>query len=585
MYIVTIQNDNIRTEIHGENENVLSGKIAKGINTIDSFTMSLHPANAGFYRLHDFQTLVDVYNTQKKRYEFFGRVLYSSDGMSESGLITKDVTCESFFGFFCDSEQYYVVEKNWTVNGLLSHIVDVHNSQVEDYKKFKIGEVTVTDPNDNLYIGIQRKNTWETLKEKLIDTLGGEFRFRMVDGEIYLDYLKEIGETKETAIAVSRNMKSIIRERDPSEYVTRLIPLGAKLGENTEERLDITSVNGGKNYIDDEEAIEAYGIHVKSVEFDDVTEAYNLLAKGKSWLAENNKLKIKYTATALDLSLLGLDIDDFDVYNSYPLLNHLLKINDTARIIKKNIDVCDETKSTIEFGEKFETLFEIQKKQATVLSDLTALPVTVFGLQNDIIYLGTDLANKVGKDENDLVVKMINEANSVIIIEANRLIVDSDNFELTADGKVTSKYGVFDYCTINESCEVYGVLKSKHISACENGTAKGAIDFEAEDEDFVGYAMTLEDDFQDGVAQVGSYLHLGKVLDQHSVNLCAYNANYYTLLDICPTELYAESRQFIFDNSAYELGYGWLKGYWEYNGSEIATKADIQALEARIAAL
>lgn len=565
MYVVTIENDGIITEIHGMKQKLKSGNVVKGINSIDSFSFSMMPTNAGFSLVNEFKTLVTVYNTAKDRNEFIGRVLYSETTMGEDGAITKNVTCESVFGYFCDSQQAYVAEKNWTVSELLNHIIYSHNSQVEEYKRFVIGEMNVTETNDNLYLGIQRENTWDTLTEKLINKIGGEFRYRIENGMNYLDYLTQVGETKETEIALSLNMKSITREQDPTAYVTRLIPLGGKWteyevgmepdtvtinsgictqywsnasktsdkwhntstnpggvpftnyraywgrnsngayhnmalcfktgdfiglskafsckicatttwpwvsgmtsrwqlsqhnwstaeawqsgsksyysttlgfdapadpnavaggqftvnnkndrwidfngtaflepnteyvcyiwsldsysgklvevettggaqpvititgsksedseGSDTEERLDITSVNGGKNYIDDEEAIEAYGIHVGYVEFADVTEASNLLSKGEAWLAENNKVQVKYSITALDLSLLGLVLDDFEVGNFHPIKNDLLDIDDVARIIKKTIDVCEEVKSTIEIGDNFKTLSDIQREQ------------------------------------------------------------------------------------------------------------------------------------------------------------------------------------------------------------------------------
>ena len=151
MYIVTITNNGVKTPIHNTERKLSSGSVVKGINSIDTFSFVILPSNIGFKRLYDFKTLVNVYNTNKKRYEFFGRVLCANPEMTDNGLIYKTVTCESFFGFLCDSQQRYVEEQNWTVTGLLQHIIDVHNSQVEDYKHFSIGEVTVTDPNDNLY--------------------------------------------------------------------------------------------------------------------------------------------------------------------------------------------------------------------------------------------------------------------------------------------------------------------------------------------------------------------------------------------------------------------------------------------------
>lgn len=384
MYIVEIQNGTQKTTIHGIKTKLKSGKIVKGINTIDTLTFSLLPNNPGFAKINEYTTLVRAYNVNKKRYDFIGRVLYAETTMDETGMITKNVTCESIAGYLCDSIQTYVDVRNWTVSGLLLHLITCHNSQVEEYKQFKIGTVTASDNNDNLYQGIQRENTWDAIKSKLLDKIGGELQFRVEDDGIYIDYLEQIGEEKETEIALSVNMKSVTQERDPSDFVTRLIPLGCKLTKEVEvedeegnvttetveieERLDITSVNGGRNYIDDESGVEAYGVHVGVVEWDEVTKAANLLSKGKAWLKENNKIRIKYSITALDLSLIGLAMEDFDVGNSHPAKNKLVGIDDTVRIVKKSIDICNEVESTIEIGDNIQSLSDVQRNLATELN-------------------------------------------------------------------------------------------------------------------------------------------------------------------------------------------------------------------------
>ncbi len=372
MYIVKIKNGSTETEIHNENIKLSSGQIVKGINTIDSFSFSVLPNNPAFNNLNDFQTFVTVYNTIKEKYEFYGRVLYSTIQMSDKGLLKREVTCESYFGFLCDSVQTYVEEKNWTVEELFTHIITTHNKMIEYDKHFKVGEIRVTAPRNNVYIGIQRENTWETLTKKLIEKLGGEIRFRVEEDGIYIDYLKKIGTEKTTAIAISKNMKSITKENDPSSFVTRLIPLGAKLNNDTEERLTIASIiNGvsyGNIYIDDTEAIRKYGIHAAYKEFDDITTVEELKTAGENWLKENNKVLIKYSITALDLSLIGLDVDDFEIFNSYPIKNSLLGIDDVARISKQTIDICDETKKSFEIGDSFKTLTELQREQMKSLS-------------------------------------------------------------------------------------------------------------------------------------------------------------------------------------------------------------------------
>lgn len=474
------------TEIHGEHEKLSAGKIVKGINAIDTFTFTILPSNVGFDKLQDFTTVVSVYNTNKNRYEFRGRVLYTSTKMADNGLIAKEVTCESFMGYLCDGVQAYVAKQTWTVRGLLERIIEQHNSLVDHRQRFTVRNVEVEDPSDGLECDLQRENTWETIKKKLLDVLGGELQITPIisewggiDGH-YLDYLPQIGEAKDTEIALSKNMRSITRERDPSDIITKLIPLGEKLGDDTEERLTIADANNGTIYIYDETALGMYGTHVGYVEFDDVKNPYVLLSRGRKWLKENNRVPVNYSVTTLDLSLLGLDFDDFEVGNSHPIKNALLGIDDTARIIKKNIDICDESKNTIEVGEKFKTATEIyhdQKKE-------TAAAVKVISRVS---------GDYVSKHDNAQVVKMLNGFSA-----------GTENFVIREDASICTKNGEFRQCTIYETCKIYGAVLSDTI--CSNVfqdsaagvNADGSLKFGKYDGTHYGYMLCVQNAMSDG---------------------------------------------------------------------------------------
>lgn len=526
MYIVTIENDGVKTEIHNEARKLASGSVVKGINTIDTFSFTLYPNNVGFDLVREFKTLVTVYNTKKDRYEFYGRVLCANPSMDRNGLITKDVTCENYFGFLCDSQQKYVAEQNWTVAGLLSHIIDTHNAQIEEYKRFKVGLLTVEDKNDNLYLGIQRNNTWDTLNEKLIDRLGGEMRFRVEDDGIYLDYLTQIGRTSETPIKLSHNMESILKEHDPTEYVTRLIPLGSKK-DDSEERVDITSVNNGVDYIDDEEAVEAYGIHVGYKEWDDVTEAANLLTKARQWLTENNRMLINYTITALDLSTIDIDIDDLDVGNTHPIENELLNINDSSRIIKKTIDVPDETKSTVEVGDVFKNLSDIQiqrdKKIASAEKNLSSVDSRVSGVASGVAENKKAISLKVDEQVvNDLECRIDSaevaiNANGVLISTqktsidniANRVKKAEASIEVNA-GNIEMKVdvdGVINAINLDES----GVkIKAKHVDLGDYATADRIKVIEAMFSSGCTLSLYAKDIYTGGLNLDGDWVYTGK---------------------------------------------------------------------------
>lgn len=479
MYIVKIRNGNLTQTIHGHKEKLKSGKITKGINTIDSFTFSMLPDNPGFSVINEFTTHVEVYNTNKNRYDFIGRVLYAETTMDEKGLITKSVTCESIFGYLCDSQQMYVETQNWTVSGLLQHLIDCHNSQTEEYKHFKLGTVTATDKNDNLYQAVQRENTWDAIKSKLIDKIGGEIQFRVEEDGIYIDYLDQIGEVKETPIALSVNMKSITREQDPTAFITRLIPLGCKLtdaeGNETEQRLDITSVNNGLNYIEDEEAVALYGIHVGFAEWDDVTEPQNLYNKGVALMEENNKVQVKYSITALDLYLIGIVLDDLDVCNTHPVKNGLIGVDDMARIIKKNIDICEETKSTIEVGDNFKTLSDIQREQT---AQLKAAAANLNQLQQQTSNLTGDFAKKL----ENLDTKIDSTAEQLEEDYTSKIEQLSDSIKLEVNGSLGSNASIVLTAGENEYSGEFDLSQIRAAFANDNtavSISAGLITFNA----------------------------------------------------------------------------------------------------------
>lgn len=362
MYEVTIINDKVETVINAVSTDInaprITGTVKQGINSIDSFSFTILPKNQEFNLIKPMKTLVKVLNTKTNKYEFIGRVLKPSGSMSSSGLISKSFVCESELAYLIDSTQIYGEYHNITPRDYLKLILDKHNSSVEEHKKFKLGNVTVKDNNDSLYKYLAYDTTWKNINDDLINTLGGELQIRYEKDGKYLDYLIEIGSNKSTELRLGKNIKDITNDIDPTNYITRLIPLGAKLkttdneGNETdsEERLTISNVNNGLKYIDDTEAIGQFGIIEGYVTYDDVTEANNLFRKGQQYL-NSQRIVISNKITALDLSLIGLDIDSFEVGNYYPLIHEILGINDTVRIVEKSISIENPQTSSITLGD------------------------------------------------------------------------------------------------------------------------------------------------------------------------------------------------------------------------------------------
>lgn len=353
----------------------ISGTMSFGINTIDKFEFAILPNNPGYTKIHAYKTLVKVLNVRTQKIAFMGRVLIPNDSMSADGLVSNSVICESELGYLNDSMQEYGEYHNITVRDYLSMIIENHNAQVEESKRFTVGIVTVTDGNDSLYRYLSYDKTFKVIQDDLIGTLGGELVVRYEDGVRYLDYLARSGERKQTRIQLAKNLKSIDREQDSTQIVTRLFVYGKKLTDS-DERISIADVNDGKNYIDDVVAMAEYGIICGKVEFDDVESPENLLHKGQAHQTNINKVSQKNKITALDLSVIGLDIDEFEVGNEHPVDNAIMQMHDEyLRIVEKSVSINAPQLSSITVGEKFADIktYQMDTKKQYVLAKNMAI--------------------------------------------------------------------------------------------------------------------------------------------------------------------------------------------------------------------
>lgn len=355
MFIVTITNETENTIIHSDGTDRISGgKVAKSINAVDSFSFTIYPNNAGYDKLKPLTTSITVTDDSTGKDVFIGRVLKCPDSMDEQGLICKSVTCEGRLGWLYDSVQPYAEYKVVGIRTVLASFISKHNAQVGDDKKISVGQVTVTGENNYTY-SVNWVSTMDAISEQLVGKFGGEIQLRDQDGKVYIDYLEHIGHGTDTKIELAVNLKTISREVDETSVITRLYPLGAKLTDS-EKRLTIGSVNGGKDYIEDSALVAKYGVISGTQIWDDVTQASILKAKATAFLKSANKAKKQYKITAVDLSTIDINFEQFELGCWYRVVNPLMGIDEDLRIIGITINLDSPEQSELTFGDKFETM-------------------------------------------------------------------------------------------------------------------------------------------------------------------------------------------------------------------------------------
>ncbi|PEH08699.1 peptidase M23 [Lactobacillus sp. UMNPBX3] len=212
------------------NRHISSGKLTLKESNIDDLTITVNQASPLWDNVRPYHTHVNVYDDNELI--FRGRAIKPKKSMEESGQFIREYVFEDIEAYLMDSTQRFYEGVGQTPKEFLQTLIDVHNSQVPDYKKFQLRNVNVTNNKDDQYRQIDYPKTSDAINDKLVKSLGGYIVTTYnPNGTNYIDYLTDIGvdHKDDTPIQLAKNMKSASMQIDPTKVITRLIPLGKTL--------------------------------------------------------------------------------------------------------------------------------------------------------------------------------------------------------------------------------------------------------------------------------------------------------------------------------------------------------------------
>lgn len=335
------------------------------LNKVGEFTFSIYPNHENFNRLQKMKSIIEVF--QNDKLIFKGRILDFEQGFYNE----KQVICESELAFLIDSIQR-PYSYTGTLEGFLQMLIDNHNAQVKADRQFVLGNVTVTDNNNYINrVDTEYSTTWDLINSALINTHGGYIVPRHQNGIMYIDYLTEdnFNILNNQGIEFGKNLLSVVKAVRGADIATVLIPIGATIeGEDAPVTIkeladDTTSIiQKVEDYIFDQKEIDKYGKITKTIVFDDVTDANNLLTKAKAYYAALNNDKVTITLNAADMAAIDDDLNHFSlgskihvksIYHAlddYYLIDaldiELLKPSNNKIVVNKTYDTFTETSSS-----------------------------------------------------------------------------------------------------------------------------------------------------------------------------------------------------------------------------------------------
>ena len=359
-----------------DNDLVLAAaKLRLEVNTVGDGSFTIYDSHPYFDKLARLRSVIEV--SDETGVIFRGRATGDSidfdNGMDvdmEGALAYFNdslVRPFSFPGDFLQNADYIAAEESGNVIAFfLGWLIDNHNAQVEDFQKLKLGNVTVTDPNN--YISrssSDHASTWDTLRGKLFESsLGGYLCIRYEADGNYIDYLSEFTETNSQEIAFGENLLDLTREAEASGIYTAMLPVGA-LG------LTIANLDDGDwsedivksgDTVYSRKAVAQYGwiyAPVSESTWEDVTQEINLLTKAAERLGGNGALLSAVEATAVDLHFTDAQIESLRIYKNVKVHSAPHGLSEIFPLSKLEIDLIDPKRTKITVGKRLPSWTEI----------------------------------------------------------------------------------------------------------------------------------------------------------------------------------------------------------------------------------
>lgn len=338
---------------------VVEPTLENELNKAGSLKFTITPNNQRYSQCKKMKSIIQVFDNGNEI--FRGRILDDTEDFYKR----RAVVCEGDLNFLLDS-----LLRPYSFQGdipdFAKTIIENHNAQVEEAKRFELGKVTISDSNN--YINRSSVNytkTLDVINEKIIDTHGGYIDTRKENGTYYVDFLADYERVNSQTIEFKKNLLDITKYITAENIYTVLIPLGALQevsstaeGETVQKRLTIESVNDGKDYIYSQTAINLFGMIWRTETFDDVTLPENLLAKGIEKLNENIELSITLKLRAVDLHLLDVNVQRLRKGDYVRVISKPHGLDTYFQLTKINLKLANPDQSTYEFGVSYSSLTE-----------------------------------------------------------------------------------------------------------------------------------------------------------------------------------------------------------------------------------
>lgn len=367
-------------------------------------------------------------------------------------------------------------------------------------------------------------------------------------GEIYYDnyrfaVVERIGKDNGVRMSIKKNMTSLSVERNTQELTTRLYMYG-------KDDLTISSVNGGKPYIESEEGIEKYGIREAYRDYSDYDDPEKLKAFGEWDLkGEGNDFRLDrpqltITGDVVDLSKLA-EYGDF----------YKISLGDTVHVFEGDIEHKKRIVSMTYYP------YSAKQPSVTIGQPTLANPYYHAWYMGKLLKTVQKNSGRANKLKTSYFHGTVNSTKNPVRSDNKQLLLDGDLLSIKDSKRIRIRIGNYngEFVFI-----IYDVKGNKAVYLNEDGEAV-----------FSGTIETMQDCIIQGMLRVGMAGNNTKGIEFYGDTYSSQSECYAKMLPYVDVD--GELKGINIEGGL------WLNGYYVANENQIGDlRKRIALLEGKI---
>lgn len=332
---------------------------------------------------------------------------------------------------------------------ILQNFLNQHNAMCGAGKQFQVG--AVGDNTRTREIVVDWEYTLDAIRKHLCDD-EEYFRIRHVNGVRYIDImpLDSYGKHSDQTIMFGDNLLDYAEESSGEKIATICIPLGATLEEggidDYENYLTCASANGGKNYVELPGAINRLGRITKVVHFNVLTDPKALVTAAINYLQSSQYAKLTLKLSAVDLSILQADIDDYAVGDYVRAICEPMGMDAWFPVRERETDLLNLANNKISVGS--EGTKSITSQSAESIAEIQEKIPNKESILNTALKNASNLINANGENGNvSIRLDKNGRPYEVVVMDADTLIQSTNawRWNLNGFGHGTKKAGASEF--------------------------------------------------------------------------------------------------------------------------------------------